>query len=356
MKMLIYLYKKFIPVFLGSLAFFCMILSITDLFINLWSYIAREVPLEIVGKIMLYFLPKTIWYSVPIAVLFAVAYTLSDLYAKNELTAIFASGISLLKFTMPLLIFSVIASFGLFFFDDFVVVPTYAKKQSIQKEALHKETSTNNDRIVIMSEEGRVIYKADFYDDAQKRLYGITIVFRDKDKSFQSIIRSDNALFHDGKWVLNNAIQYTRQDSTLVQTEVDKQFLDRLTEEPDTFRNNVVDIEEVSTREARQYIRHLEKAGLPCSEAKSVYYKKFAFPFVVFIVVFLAIGLSGKTRKNVLIISLALSIGAVVLFYVLQMITMLMAKFGAIPPLFGSAFPILFFTVLSVILLRYART
>ena len=124
MKMLIYLYKKFIPVFLGSLVFFCMILSITDLFINLWSYIAREVSLEIVGKIMLYFLPKTIWYSVPIAVLFAVAYTLSDLYAKNELTAIFASGISLLKFTMPLLIFSVVASFGLFFFDDFVVVPT----------------------------------------------------------------------------------------------------------------------------------------------------------------------------------------------------------------------------------------
>ena len=84
MKMLIYLYKKFIPVFLGSLVFFCMILSITDLFINLWSYIAREVSLEIVGKIMLYFFPKTIWYSVPIAVLFAVAYTLSDPYAKNE--------------------------------------------------------------------------------------------------------------------------------------------------------------------------------------------------------------------------------------------------------------------------------
>ena len=38
----------------------------------------------------------------------------------------------------------------------------------------------------------------------------------------------------------------------------------------------------------------------------------------VFIVVFLAIGLSGKTRKNVLLVSLAMSITAVVLFYVFQ--------------------------------------
>ena len=77
---------------------------------------------------------------------------------------------------------------------------------------------------------------------------------------------------------------------------------------------------------------------------------------MVFIVVFLAVGLSGKTRKNVLIISLALSVIAVVLFYVLQMITMLMAKFGAIPPVFGAWFPVVFFVFASSILLKYART
>ena len=100
----------------------------------------------------------------------------------------------------------------------------------------------------------------------------------------------------------------------------------------------------------------MQQAGLPSAEAKSVYYKKFSFPLIVFIVVFLAIGLSGKTQKNVLIISLALSIGAVVLFYVTQMVTMLMAKFGTIPPLFGAWFPVILFTVISFVLLKYSRT
>ena len=87
-----------------------------------------------------------------------------------------------------------------------------------------------------------------------------------------------------------------------------------------------------------------------------MYYKKYAFPFVVFIVVFLAVGLSGKTRKNVLLVSLALSIAAVVLFYVTQMITMLMAKFQTIPPLFGAWFPVVLYIFVSTILLKFAKT
>ena len=53
----------------------------------------------------------------------------------------------------------------------------------------------------------------------------------------------------------------------------------------------------------------------------SEYYKKFAFPLIVFIVVFLSIGLTGKTKKNVLLISLASCITASVLFYVTMMVT-----------------------------------
>ena len=71
---------------------------------------------------------------------------------------------------------------------------------------------------------------------------------------------------------------------------------------------------------------------------------------------FLSIGLSGKSRKNVLLISLSLSVGAAVLFYVMQMITMLLAKFGYISGFAGAWSPVIFFVLLSVVLLRYAKT
>ena len=76
----------------------------------------------------------------------------------------------------------------------------------------------------------------------------------------------------------------------------------------------------------------------------------------MFIVVFLSIGLSGKSRKNVLLISLSLSVSAAVLFYVLQMITTLLSKFGYISPFMGAWFPVFFFTAGSAVLLKYSRT
>ena len=82
----------------------------------------------------------------------------------------------------------------------------------------------------------------------------------------------------------------------------------------------------------------------------------FAFPFIVFIVVILSIGLSGKSRKNVMLISLASCISASVLFYITQMITMILAKYGAISHFMGAWFPVFLFVIISLVVLKYART
>lgn len=356
MKLVVYMLKKFFGIFLGSLLFFILVLMLTDLLMNLWSYISKSVPSKTVGHIMLLYLPKTVWYALPIAMLFATAYMLSDFYARNELLAVFASGVSLFKFAAPLLIVAVFMSFGMFFLENNLVVKTFAKKEALQKKVLKTEKNMNNDNIVIMAEGGRIVYQAEYYDDSLKRLFTVYIMFRDENKNLQAIIVADNASYQTDHWVLSGATQYSYEDGNVKIKGLDQELIKRLTESPETFRNNTISVETVNTEEARAYIRHLEKAGLPSSEAKSVYYKKFSFPFVLVIVVFLAVGLSGKTRKNVLIISLFLSILSVVLFYVTQMITMLMAKFGTIPPLFGAWFPVFLFIVISIVLLKYART
>lgn len=358
MKLVTYLYKRFVPVFLGALGFFALVLVLVDLLMNLWKYIQNEAtPLQ-VAQIMLLYVPKTVWYAVPLAVLFASSYTLSNLYASNELTAVFASGVSLLRFTMPLLVFSVVMSFALFVFEDALVVPTYARKQELQNLVLKEERSLNNDRIVVLSDASRIIYKAQLYEDAQKRLYDVYFLFRGDDRRLLAVIHADAAVWDDGRgvWRLQNGIQYTWDGSTLSTGRPDDSLTARLDEPCETFRNNTVSVEEVNTRQAKVYIEHLRRTGLPYSEELSVYYKKFAFPFVVFIVVFLSIGLSGKSRKNVLLLSLASSVSAAVLFYVTQMITMLLAKFGYISPFSGAWFSVILFTAISAVLLHFART
>ncbi|MCR5723532.1 MAG: LptF/LptG family permease [Treponema sp.] len=356
MTLVLYLFKKFIPLFIGALAFFALVLGLVDLLMNLWSYISNQVPMGTVAKIELLYLPKTVWYATPLAVLFAVSYSLSDFYANNELVAVFASGVPLINFTLPLLIFSFLMSIGLFFFEDALVVPTYAQKTELQTSVLNKEKSLNNDKIVVLGEGGRLIYKADFYDDDAQRLFALYLVVRNEDKSLKAVIRADSALWREDRWVLSGATQYTVKDEGMVIQPPSRDITALLTEPPETFRNNTISVETVSASEAREYIEHLQRTGLPSGEARSEYYKKFAFPFILFIVVFLSVGLSGKTRKNVLLTSLASCISAAVLFYVSQMITMLLAKFEYISPFMGAWFPVFLFVAISIVLLRFART
>lgn len=358
MKLIKYIFKRFLPVFIGAMGFFSLVLLLVDLLMNLWKYMQNEASVVDVLRVMLYYLPKTLWYSIPIGILFASSYTLSQLYATNELTAIFASGVSLFKFTLPLLIFSVFMSVAMFCFEEYVVVDCMTKKNELQSELLREEKSQSNDNIVVISENGKIIYKARSYDDQQKKLYNVYIIFRDENKSLKTIINADSLLWNEQNknWQFFNAIQYVEKNGSLFYEKADKSWESNLTEPYETFQNNTISVESVNSKDAKVYIEHLKRAGLPYSEELSIYYKKFSFPFIVFLVVFLSIGLSGRSRKNVLLISLALCISAAVLFYVIQMVTMLLAKFGYISPFWGAWFPVFLFIFLSIILLRTSRT
>lgn len=357
MKLFFYLLKRFFFVFLGAVGFFSMVLLLIDLLMNLWNYISNAAPPAQVFRVMILYLPKAVWYSVPLAVLFASSYVLSVFYSNNELIAIFASGVSLFKFTFPLLFVSALMTLGLFLFEDKVVVNTYAQKQALQNDLLNFSKTKNNDRIVILGEGGNLVYRSEYYDDSTQQIFNSYFVFRDENKNLEAVIYAPLAEWNESNWKLQSAMQYKfDNDGELLISAPEEKYFSRLTEPAETFRNNTISVEEVSTKEAREYIERLERTGMSFQEELSVYYKKFAFPFVVFIAVFMSIGLSGKTRKNVMLMSLALSITATVLFYGLQMLTMLLAKFGYISAFNGAWFPVILFIILSVVLLRFART
>ncbi len=353
MTLIIYLLKRFIPLFFATLAFFAFVLLLVDLLMNLWQYILQGVSAKTILLISVYYIPKAISSSAPIAILFSSSFVLSSFYSNNELTAIFSSGISLFHFTLPILIFSFIASIGFFFFEDSIVIPSLQKKEEVQRIALNEVESFDNNRLVILSDSGRTIYRANEYNDTLQILYDVDIFLRDENKILYEVIRAESASWNQDYWEFKDVKTYRNvSDSFIFSNGTDYNFV----EPPDTFRNVYVNIEEVNIKDAQEYINRLKRVGLPYAEESSLYHEKFSYSFAIFISVFLSIGLSGKSKKNVLLVSLALSISAAVLFYVFQLVTMLMAKFGYIPPITGAWLPVVAFVGLSIALLRFART
>ena len=286
--------------------------------------------------------------------MFAAAYTLGDLYARNELTSVFSSGIPFWRFSLPLIFIGLLTSIFTFFFDDVIVIPTLRDKNEMVRRALQQQISENNSDIVIKAKNGQLIYSVDYYDHVEQILNGVIIVEQDSRGDLISIVRSRRATWFGSYWDLIDPVIWTWEQGLLKIMPLPPTY--DYTEHPDTFRRSAVKAEELPFLEERLLIEDLKAAGLPYIEAQADYYHRISFSTVSFIVMILSVSMGGRFRKNILLMSLLTSLGAAVVFYVIEMITMMMAKLGYIPALIGAWFPVIIFITLGLLMLRSAKT
>jgi len=349
-----YLVRQFFPIFWVAVSLFVFLLLLIDLFSNLVRYLNNEVPITMILRISLYFIPKSFSYAMPISLLFAAAYTLGDLYAKNELTTVFSSGIPFWRFTVPLLLIGVLASVFSFFFDDILVIPTLKVKNDLSRRALRQHVTESSADIVIKAKNGRLVYAVDFFDYEKLILNGINIIEMDEQGKFISQIRAPSAFWADNHWEFSNAVIYEYEENILRLRPLASTT--SYNEPPEIFRRNSVNVEELPAREAGFLVQDLRSAGLPYSNAQANYYHRYSFAAASFIVMILSISMGGRFRKNILLMSLATSLSVAVVYYIMEMLSMTMAGLNYIHPFAGAWFPVLSFVVIGTFLLRSART
>jgi lipopolysaccharide export system permease protein len=349
-----YLLKQFFPVFIIASLMFVLLLSLIDLFANLWRYLNYEVPLKDILRVCLYYLPKSFSYALPISLLFAAAYTLGDLYARNELTSVFSSGIPFWRFSLSLVIIGLGASVFSFFFEDRLVIPTFKVKTDLSRYLLHQQRTEANSDIVIKANNGRLIYSVDYYDDFTTSLNGITILEQTGDGEFSALIRALSASWTGEYWDLSNALVYRWEGGILRSGPLEKTDVYR--EHPDTFRRSAVEVESLPAREAALLVGDLKRAGLPYTGALSNFHRRFSFSSVSLVVIILSVSMGGRFKKNILLMSLLASLVTSVVFYVTEMISMMMARLGYIPPVLGAWIPVGIFVCSGVVLIRGAKT
>lgn len=351
-----YLLKLFIPTFVVAMLFFILLLQLGDLFANVVAYLQNGAQFKDIVKVMWLYIPKCIAYSVPLAILFAGSYTMGNLYAQNELTSIFSAGISLGRFTLPLLVLGFFFSVGMIFFEDNVVIKYFYEKTQLSKKLLQEEESLDTQDLVILSELGKIVYTADYFNAENQTLANAYIIIRDEDGNLSLVIKSSHMVWNEDRWTTDNAEAYRFDEKNIVSclNNIPDNII--LSEPPANFQKNLSSVDEMRISEAKEFIAALKKNGLPYYEALSKYHRRFSFPFTIFIVLFFSISLGGKFKKNILLMSILFSLGIATLFYVTEMVTMLSAKWEYISPLAGAWTPIFIFSILSVYLLKKSRT
>jgi lipopolysaccharide export system permease protein len=352
------LLQQFLPILVMALVFFVMLLQLIDIFGNIWRYFAHNVSVGQVAWIGLLYLPKCVSFALPVSFLFAIAYTLGLFYANNELFAIFGSGVSLYRLVTPFLVLGAAISVGGFFFEDAVVIPTFQAKNESYAIAVKQVTSLSQSNVAVSSPDQRVVYVADYYNDALQRLTGVTVVIRDTKMALESRIDAQTADWQENHWILSGCRTFTWDPATrlLADSSVPRYDSPRLNEPPATFRRLARNIEEMNRSESERYVAMIRRAGLPYREALTDFYRKYSFACTPLIVAFIASSLGSAFKKNILLMSLLSALVISVGFYVAQMVSAILSKNGVIPPLAGAWTPFSLFLVLGFMLFRTART
>jgi lipopolysaccharide export system permease protein len=358
-----YITRQILYSFIPAVICFMIILEFVDLFTNINRYISNDVAIFDIIKIFVLYLPKTISYALSPALLFSGTFVLAGLYSNNELISILNAGISYKRLIIPVILLGIFMSLFSFVFNEYVVISTYKMKNEISSELLGFSNSFNNSQIVIKTKspdenENYIIYYAKYYDDEQKRINDAVILYTDNNNELtQRIDASWGSYNSDGFWELNNVLIYTFSDS-IVSSQFLETYLDKtLNLHPDYMRNTSAVISELEISEARRLLERVELINFV--EYRSYYtdfLERFSFSFTPLIVIMISSAFAWRFKKNILLFSILLSLSISILYYVIEMISILLAKQGFISPSLGAWFPFVLFFIFGALLLNSVKT
>lgn len=341
------------------MTFFVVLINTADLFTNITRYITQEVTFLEVLQLQYLFLPQCVVFALPMALLFSVSYSMGTLYANNELVAVFASGVSLRRFIVPLTFIGLLLSLLLFIVQDRFAIPLSKEKEALSAQLLGGQ-SVNLDQadVNIQAVGGRIVYHAGFYESELQRLTNVTVVVRDENLKINVHIFADWAEWKDDIWQFHGVTYINRGSDTgvfLVEERAVHSQAD-VNLSPDNFQNQFGDVDEMSVSESRVYIDFLQKSGFPFREPLTKYHERFSFALTPLIVTLLSVAIGGSYRKNILGLSLLVSLSLSIVYYCIQLFSGLLATIGVLDSIVGAWAGTIFTAVLAVFLLNRAKT
>ena len=135
-----YLIRQFCVILGISVLGFLSIFIIVDLIENLDRFMDNKVPSKIVLEYYIYTLPYFISIGLPMAVLISTVFSLGNIVKRNEWTAMKASGISIYRIALPLIICGTILSGCSFVLDNKLVAYGNEKRFEIDRDHVKRKS------------------------------------------------------------------------------------------------------------------------------------------------------------------------------------------------------------------------
>jgi lipopolysaccharide export system permease protein len=369
-----YILRQLVSTLLFSVAGLCVLFVLVHLLEHLDGFIDRKTPFRVIALFYVNYLPEIVKLITPVGMLLAALFTIGRLSNTNEITAMKAGGMSVLRQITPMLLFGALMSAAQLYVNGWIVPKAIQAKADLERKFMQKgrvETSLYN---VYLRDTPTRNVTIRFYDDLTKMGNALSLEEYSSELHPRITRRVDAITFTydtvQNKWRLEQGIEHRFPNQTAAQqgtnsraapiaTPLSNVLLDINAKPQELFRLQR-NTDELTFPELRTYIDLSERGGKDVRQQRIEYFGQFSLPFANFIVTLfgvlpLAAAASGQ-RKGGLAFEIAAAMVIAFLYIAFIKIGQTVALASPLPPEFGAWLAHGVFFVVGVLLLLRLRS
>jgi LPS export ABC transporter permease LptF/LPS export ABC transporter permease LptG len=348
----LYLLRRFLAYFATMMLTFVALFEVFTFFELLDDIARHRVPFLTVVNYFRYLTPYLLYQLAPLGALVAVLTTLSVMSKNNEIVACKASGISLYRLAMPLLLAGLALAATMIILDDVYLPHANQRQDALRNQIKGKPAQTyTRPQRWIFGEKGK-IYNYDLFEPDKNLFAGLTVVELDSGTfHVRRRVFASRATWSESQntWLLESGWVRDFEDGRVSNYQKFKATaLSELSEPPTYFNREVLQAFQLSFRQLGNYIQELRNAGFDVSTLTVQWYVKIAFPLIAPVSMLLAIPYAFRVGARGAITGVAVGLALGIAYWSLARLLQAMGGVGQMPPPFAAFAPDLIFYFLGM--------
>jgi len=321
-----YVLREFLKMFGLVLSGFVLLLLVFTFFELIGDILRNRTPLGIVGEYLLNLTPSMIYQITPLSVLIAVLVTFGMFNRSSELIAMKATGISIYRLVIPVIVISAVLACGLFAFDQYYLPQANRKQEALRNIIKGKppQTTLNPDQKWIIGQQRagepeRVFYYQFFAPD-QNAFANISIFELDP-KTFSVVKRifAERAVWNpeERAWDFEHGWERTIDGANVTGfRELQDATFAAVREEPGYSTKASLQSQEMNFGQLERYIGDLQQSGFDTMRLKVQLQHKLAYPLATIVMAVLAVPFALSMGRRGSLTGVAWAIGIALGYWV----------------------------------------
>jgi lipopolysaccharide export system permease protein len=342
-----YILSEYLRITAACLIGFLALFTIIALGDDLEDFIKYKASAGLTVRYFLMLLPAQSVLVIPMSLLLAAMYTVSRLCRDHELTALTASGSSLLSVCLPIWSVAAAAAVALFCINEYVAPGSLKSAVAIidnLSDPYSARAEKPDNHLAVRMKDTRRDWLFENFDSAELSTGVIVTQFR-QDSGAEWELHAGSAAFRNGAWVFNDE-QVTWFDDNgqpLPPAEAEQKSLPKLTEDPSRFDFvlRLKPSDTMSVLEIAAVLRHPDANLTAQTRAilKTQLYARLFFPLSCIVAVLLGVPMAVTTERASVMKSVILAAVLMGAYYLATQTFVVFGKMNVLWPFIANALP-----------------